>query len=652
MDYAYSALSIKAIDDEKRTFSGTATTPTPDSDGDIIDPLGVTFFTNPAPLLLQHDLDRQIGRVRFSAPTAKGIDFVASIPKVDSPPSLKARVDEAWGEVKAGLKSYVSVRVRAREGDVVKRKGGGLHWLKSQITELSLVTIPANAEATIASVKSLDLGRPAATGTGSESIHTPGVSGTSRVVHLNARRDASMKTITEQLNSYRATRDAKHTEMTTMVTKSAEDGVTFDADQETTYDTLKGEVDSLNKHITRLEDLEKANKETAVVVKGATPAEGSESRSRSSIVTVKSTLDPGIGFARVMMCIAASKGSRSDAIAIAQEAYPNDPIILSAVKSAVGGATTSNNQGPAVQYTDLSNEFIEFLRKKTILDKFGTGIYPALTRVDFNTRTSSQTAGSTASWTGEGKPKPVSKGTFSTVTVDFHKIAVICALTKEEVRFSNPRAEEKIRNDMARAIAAGVDLAFIDPSNAGTANVKPAAITYNVAATAVSGTTAAALAVDLNNMIGTMLTNDIQPDSLVLIMSQGLALSLSLMRSSLGVRNFPDMTLNGGYLEGIPVIVSQAVTTLGSPTANMIVAVNASDIFLAEDGLMVDSSEQASLQMDDAPGTQDGTTGTGTSLVSLWQTNMLGVRAEREISWKLTRPQSVQYLSGVAYVPQ
>jgi len=138
----------------------------------------------------------------------------------------------------------------------------------------------------------------------------------------------------------------------------------------------------------------------------------------------------------------------------------------------------------------------------------------------------------------------------------------------------------------------------------------------------------------------------------VLLMSQGTALSLSLSVNTLGNRDFPDLTKDGGYLYGIPVIVSEAITSLGSPTANMIVAVNASDVFLADDGgVTIDASEQASLQMDDNPQTQDGTTGTGTSLVSLWQTNMLGLRVEREITWKLVRSASVQYLSGVAYVP-
>jgi HK97 family phage major capsid protein len=224
---------------------------------------------------------------------------------------------------------------------------------------------------------------------------------------------------------------------------------------------------------------------------------------------------------------------------------------------------------------DLASEFIGYLRSKTILDKFGTGIYPALRRVPFNVRVGTQTAGASASWVGEGKPKPLSKGTFGTTTLDFHKIAVICALTKEEVRFGVSSAEAKVRDDMAAAIAAGIDSAFIDPANAGTASVKPAAITYNVAATAVSGTTPAALRLDLKNMIGTMIAAGIQPNSLVLLMSQGTALSLSLSVNTLGNRDFPDLTKDGGYLYGIPVIVSEAITSLGSPTANMIVAVNA-----------------------------------------------------------------------------
>jgi hypothetical protein len=108
-----------------------------------------------------------------------------------------------------------------------------------------------------------------------------------------------------------------------------------------------------------------------------------------------------------------------------------------------------------------------------------------------------------------------------------------------------------------------------------------------------------------------MISAGIQCNSLVLVMSQGIALSLSLMRNALGNREFPDLTMRGGYVEGIPVIASEAVTQLGSPTANMIAAINAEDVFLADDGNGRHRGQRPGLARDvDAP-TQDGTTGGG-----------------------------------------
>ena len=172
------------------------------------------------------------------------------------------------------------------------------------------------------------------------------------------------------------------------------------------------------------------------------------------------------------------------------------------------------------------------------------------------------------------------------------------------------------------------------------ASVKPAAITANIVGQVPSGTTGAAFGADLKTLIAGMLSANLQVSSLVLIMSQQMALSLSLIRTSLGVKLYPDISMQGGYLEGIPVIASEAITSVGSPATGMIVAVNAKDVFLADDGMVsVDVSDQASLEMSDAPA-QDGTTGGGASMVSLFQTNMIALRAEREINWKLMRAAS------------
>lgn len=249
-------------------------------------------------------------------------------------------------------------------------------------------------------------------------------------------------------------------------------------------------------------------------------------------------------------------------------------------------------------------------------------------------------------------PKPLTKGTFSTITLDFTKVANIVVLTKEEIRFSNPSAEMKVRDDLVAAINARIDQDFVDPANAGTANVKPASITDGVVATAVSGTTEAAFRVDFKNLMSAMITANIQPTTGVIIMSSTMALNLSLMRNALAQDSFPQLTMNGGTLFGFPVIVSEYLTSFGSPSTQMIVLVNASDIFLADDGnVSIDSSGEASLEMLDSSLVQTAVAGTGASLVSMFQTNCLALRAEREITWKKRRTAAAAYLSPVAYVP-
>src|SRR5688572_6735634 len=153
MDRAYSVLTIKSVNADQRVITGIATTPTPDRMGDILEPLGVTY-TNPLPLLFHHDPTQPVGTVTFDRPTAKGITFTASIPLITEPGRVRDRVEEAWQSVKAGLIRGMSVGLQPLETKPHKSGGRGVHILKSLIAELSLVTIPANIEATVLTVKS------------------------------------------------------------------------------------------------------------------------------------------------------------------------------------------------------------------------------------------------------------------------------------------------------------------------------------------------------------------------------------------------------------------------------------------------------------------------------------------------------------------
>lgn len=178
MERAYSVLSVKEFAEEGEfvTITGVASTPTPDRVGDVVEPMGAQFKT-PMPLLWQHRHSEPVGHVTFAKPTEKGIPFEARIPRVKEAGRLKDRVDEAIHSLKYELVSAVSIGFSAIDGAVERMKTGGLRFKEWEWLELSLVTIPANSEAVISAVKSID--RQHLPATGREAGDTPpGDSGT------------------------------------------------------------------------------------------------------------------------------------------------------------------------------------------------------------------------------------------------------------------------------------------------------------------------------------------------------------------------------------------------------------------------------------------------------------------------------------------
>jgi len=642
MDRAYALLEIKAVDTARRIVTGTATTPLPDRLGDIIEPLGVTFV-NPLPLLLYHDAQKPIGRVTFDAPTAKGITFSATLPAVTEPGTLKDRVDEAWQSLKAGLLTGVSIGFRALEHAFLKE--GGVHFLKTEVLELSLVAIPANASATIHTIKSLD-GSHAASGVGRSypPLPAPGATG------LRLTRQTSMKTASEQIADFQASRTPKADRMNVIMQKAMTEGRTLTTDESTEYDGLSADVKSYTDHITRLEAFEAIQATKAVPVADARKATG-----QAYVEPPK--LPPGIEFARYAMCLASARGNTHQALEIAKQRYPDQARIQTVLKAAVAAGTTTDPTwaGALVpEYPNFAGDFVDFLRPMTIVGKFGVGGVPSLRRVPFNVRVGGQTSGGTGYWVGQGAPKPVTKFDFETTKLGWAKVANIAVLTEELIRFSSPAAEGLVRDALAAALIARMDIDFIDPAKALVADVSPASITNGIAALTPSGTDAAAVRTDLQTLLGTFMTGNLNPTSAVFIMPNTVALAISLMTNALGQPEFSTITMTGGTLKGIPVITSQYAVLGGSPDGNLLILVNASDIFLSDDGqVVIDVSREASLQMADDP-TNSPAAGSPlapvpTSLVSLWQTDSVGLRAHRFINWLRRRDEAVAYLENVQY---
>lgn len=151
MHRAYSLLEVKGFDEEHRTITGMATTPETDRVGDIVDPMGASFQAE-MPLLWQHQHDKPVGVATFGKATKRGIPFTAKIAAIAEDGPLKSLVDMAWQSVKAKLVKGVSIGFRPIEYAFTDT---GMNFVKTEIYELSLVTIPANASATIQTIKAL-----------------------------------------------------------------------------------------------------------------------------------------------------------------------------------------------------------------------------------------------------------------------------------------------------------------------------------------------------------------------------------------------------------------------------------------------------------------------------------------------------------------
>lgn len=453
--------------------------------------------------------------------------------------------------------------------------------------------------------------------------------------------------LAEQIAAYEAKRAANVAGMESIMKKSGDEGATLDAQQQEEFDGFSADNEAIDAHLKRLRTMEGLKAQTAKpVVANQVKSEGDGGAARAGVVVKAPKLDPGIRFARVAKCIGLAGKMRRDPIALAEERFKSDPIVVAVVKAAVSAGSTQNGNWAANLVGDESAvfaDFVEFLRPQTIMGRFGANGIPALRRVPFRVALIGQTGGGAGYWVGEGKAKPLTAFDFNRTTLGPLKVANIAVVTEEVLRDSSPAADTIVRDSLAAALRERLDLDFIDPAKAAVADVSPASILHGVTPIESSGRDADAVRADLRALFGAFIAANNAPTTGVFVLEATTALALSLMTNPLGQPEFPGLTMNGGTLSGLPVVVSEYVP------AGVVALVNASDIYLADDGdVSVDMSMEASLEMADNP-TGDSTTPTARQLVSLWQTNSVGFRAERTVNWARRRASAVAYLTGVAW---
>lgn len=342
----------------------------------------------------------------------------------------------------------------------------------------------------------------------------------------------------------------------------------------------------------------------------------------------------GLAFVRLAIAMTMGNDDAGSAAPIAAKRWGADspaarilkaggPAMLLIAKGNVpaGGTASGNWAEELALFEGAAAEFFALVRERSLL-----GRIPGLRRVPMRTRMVSAATGTTAAWVGEGLAVPVSNASYDESNLPPRKVAALAVVTEELARSSDPAAELVVRNDMVDAIAAAIDLTFIDPSNGGTPGVKPASVTNGAPSIAASGDGLQ----DIRELVA-QFPGDLQRAILIGSPATFAVLSDPLLLPTLGVR--------GGSALGVPAVPSKAAGTT-------LALIDPDGIALAEGGMELKTSREADIEMKSDPA-GSAITPTGAQMVSLWQTNSIGILAHKTINWAAARA-AVQTVTGMA----
>lgn len=424
---------------------------------------------------------------------------------------------------------------------------------------------------------------------------------------------------------------------TGILKKSLDESRSTSDDEESEIEAIDDDIAKLQKNLDRVNEI---IKDAAKAEKDATPAAGNNSEQSNAsadgepnpqkygAAKVTDNLEKGIGFSlmvKASVVAAKAKGGVSTIDILKSWGAPQK-VQDAIIQKATVGTTEAGNWGEnLVDYENLSSEFIELVREKTVVDKLAG----QMRSVPFNIKMPTQTSASVVGWVGEAQPKPATNPNFGTTKLGFSKVAGIVVLSDELVRFSNPKADRLVRDDLVESTAAFVDSEFFDPTKA-EADESPASVLNDVTAIVPTGTDAASYDADLNSLITQVTDSGLGLEGAYWIMGETRAATMSGLRDALGRKYFEGMELSGQRnLKGLPVLTSGSVK-------DKIVLIIPSQILLADDDqLDFEVSTEATINF----GTK-----TEPNLVHMYQENLSAIRAERFIRWKKRRAAAAGYI--------
>lgn len=599
-------------DNGTRTLEGIASTPRIDRAGDVVDPMGAQFQL-PLPLLWMHDPERPVGNVTSAIVTREGIKFKAEFARA----GIANSIDQHWEELRAGLVRFVSIGFRALKS---RQTPTGRVFETWEWLELSPVTVPANGDASITSVKAYSVperappARPPAAASGANAVAT----GT-----------RTMKTLAEKITASKTALADMRDRLQKAVDGDIDESVTAEIDE------LNASIDAEEKTLTQLEAAETR------LAASATTTGTQVATTQRNFATVKTAVKGDLLYKHATASFFAHVNKTSIANALTQ-LYPGHTALDTYIKAASAPARTDVPGWAQELVTTTTADFLESLQPLSIYAgltakgnrfTFGrAGVVKVPRRLP--------TPNLAGDFVGEGDPIPVKQGALTSVTLTPHKLAVISTFTRELAQHSTPAIESMIRNMILEDTAIVLDTKLIDAVAASA--IRPAGLLNGVTLIASAGNTSANIATDIRAVLAPIAALN-GGRRLVWLINPARLVGLSMVQTGAGTFLYKDELAQGRFF-GYEVIASNNVP------ANTVILVDAADfVSAANDAPNFDVSDVATLHMEDTAPAEivDGAGAVAQPVRSLWQTASIGVRMMQDVSWAMRRPGMVQGLSGV-----
>ncbi len=615
---------------------------TVDRYGDIIEPKGwelQNFKKNPI-ALFGHDSKFIVGNWRNIR--VEGGKLLGKLELLQA--GVSERLDEIRAAVEAGVLRAVSVGFHPIQSEPIERSAkGGVRFLKSELVECSLVSVPANPNA-LAVAKSLHLSPEAQSLIFGESAEKDrglvrrGSSGESAANHLNSR--TKKMSLSQKIEAAQTRLNELRDQQTELVSKS--DG---DEMAEADLATIEEVSERITGQERTLAALKVAEKNLAISSEPAVTGTAMAVSGRRPFAVAKKETKPGdlIIRAAAVHAIAHATGKTPETVLSAR--YGDDEQTGMVVKAAVSGATTTGVGWAAELVNTAMTDFLESLRAYSV--------YPALTarsggRLAFGPNQGAIKIPSRAptpsiggSFVGEGAPIPVRRLGLTSITLTPKKMAVISVFSREIGRYSTPAIETLIRQEIEADTAITLDSLLLDAVAASS--VRPAGLLNGVtviAATAGGGQ--AAILGDIRKLRAPFDSAN-AGRNLVMLVNPAQAEAFNLV---------PDA---GGGLGWAAGVVSRygAIASTAIPVGRVIMVDAADFVTATGDVPEFEVSNSATLHMEDTTPAQLGTAGTPNAVAapvqSMFQTDQIAIRMTLDVSWAMRRAGMVSFIDAATW---